>query len=125
MDRYVVMGYISLVRMSLCMSWQSYVDQNLVGTKKINSAGIFGHDKSTWATSSGFQVSADELEKLFSAFQDASGIRASGLHINGNKYIALRCDDRSVYGKLVTFSHEGRRWCRMCEDQAGCFDWRI
>lgn len=82
------------------MSWQSYVESNLLGTKKINAAGIYGHDKSTWATSAGFQVSPQELEKLYAAFKDASGIRAGGLYMSGKKYIALKCDDRSVYGKL-------------------------
>ena len=99
------------------MSWQSYVDQNLVGTKKINAAGIFGHDKSTWATSAGFSVNPQELEKLYGAFKDASGIRAGGLFLGGKKYIALRCDDRSVYGKLVnTKSNLGIWWCSMCKN---------
>lgn len=38
------------------------------------------------------------------AFSDASGIRASGLHVAGEKYIAIKTDDRSVYGKKVCFS---------------------
>ena len=39
------------------MSWQAYVDTNLVGTKKITKAAIHGHDGSLWATSKGFAVS--------------------------------------------------------------------
>ncbi len=38
------------------MSWQAYVDSNLVGTKKITKAAIHGHDGSLWATSKGFSV---------------------------------------------------------------------
>lgn len=38
------------------MSWQAYVDTNLVGTKKILKAAIYGHDGSLWATSQGFNV---------------------------------------------------------------------
>jgi profilin len=38
------------------MSWQTYVDSNLLGTKKVAKAAIFGHDKSQWATSTGFSV---------------------------------------------------------------------
>jgi len=39
------------------MSWQAYVDTNLVGTKKVAKAAIFGHDGTLWATSKGFNVS--------------------------------------------------------------------
>ena len=40
------------------MSWQTYVDTNLVGTGKVQKAAIFGLDGSQWATSAGFTVSA-------------------------------------------------------------------
>ena len=89
------------------MSWQAYVDQNLVGTGKLNKAAIHGHDGTLWATTQGFavntvnnnQINPNEVKTLASAFKDASGIRASGLHLGGVKYIALRADDRSIYGK--------------------------
>jgi len=38
------------------MSWQAYVDSNLVGTKKIAQAALVGHNGATWATSAGFKV---------------------------------------------------------------------
>ncbi|KAI9190425.1 profilin, required for normal timing of actin polymerization in response to thermal stress [Blastocladiella emersonii ATCC 22665] len=82
------------------MSWQTYVDSNLVGTKKITKGAIFGHDKSTWAISPDFEVQSPELDALLQAFKDPTGIRANGLRMGGQKYIALKCDDRSIYGKL-------------------------
>ncbi|KAJ3138793.1 profilin, required for normal timing of actin polymerization in response to thermal stress [Physocladia obscura] len=81
------------------MSWQGYVDNQLVGTGKISKATILGHDGSLWATSAGFNLNATEINELKNAFTDASGIRASGLHIAGVKYFALKADDRSIYGK--------------------------
>lgn len=39
------------------MSWQAYVDTNLLGTKKITKAAIHGLDGNVWATSKGFSVS--------------------------------------------------------------------
>ena len=36
------------------MSWQAYVDSNLVGTKFVTQAAIFGHDGGKWAASAGF-----------------------------------------------------------------------
>jgi len=81
------------------MSWQTYVDQNLVGTKAVAKAAILGHDGNKWAATAGFNVSAEEGKKLFQAYKDPSGIRAQGIHLAGSKYLALRADDRSVYGK--------------------------
>ncbi|KAJ3354637.1 profilin, required for normal timing of actin polymerization in response to thermal stress [Allomyces javanicus] len=82
------------------MSWQSYVDNNMIGTGKIVKGAIFGQDKSTWAISADFPVAVNEIDALLAAFKDPSGIRASGLHLAGQKYIALQCDNRSVYAKL-------------------------
>lgn len=48
------------------------------------------------------QVKADEAKTVFKAFSDPSGIRASGLIVGGEKYITLRADDRSIYGKKVS-----------------------
>jgi hypothetical protein len=47
------------------------------------------------------KINANEMVELTKAFSDPSGIRANGLHVAGVKYIALRADDRSVYGKKV------------------------
>jgi profilin len=38
------------------MSWQAYVDTNLVGTGKLTLAAIHGHDGNVWATSKGLAV---------------------------------------------------------------------
>ena len=40
------------------MSWQSYVDDQLISTKMIKNAVIAGHDGNIWAHSAGFPVSA-------------------------------------------------------------------
>ena len=39
------------------MSWQSYVDTNLVGTGNVTSAAIVGLKGGVWASSAGFTVS--------------------------------------------------------------------
>eukprot|EP01114_Cavostelium_apophysatum_P012872 TRINITY_DN298_c0_g1_i1.p2 TRINITY_DN298_c0_g1~~TRINITY_DN298_c0_g1_i1.p2 ORF type:complete len:127 (-),score=28.44 TRINITY_DN298_c0_g1_i1:178-558(-) len=81
------------------MSWQAYVDTNLVGSKCVTKAAIVGLDGNKWAGSSGFNVTADEAKKLVAAFKDASAIRAGGLVLAGQKYFALKTDDRSIYVK--------------------------
>jgi len=81
------------------MSWQAYVDNNLVGSGALKQAAIFGHDGGSWATSPGFPVKPDEIKTLFNAYKDASNIRANGIYLAGAKYFALKADERSIYGK--------------------------
>ena len=38
------------------MSWQSYVDDQLLATKVVTKAVIAGHDGSIWAASEGFKA---------------------------------------------------------------------
>jgi len=40
------------------MSWQAYVDSNIMGTNKFAAAVIIGHDGNTWAVSKNFSVRA-------------------------------------------------------------------
>jgi len=81
------------------MSWQAYVDNNLVGSKSITKAAIVGLDGSRWATSKDLNCTPDEAKKLVAAFKNADAIRSGGLIIGGQKYFALKADERSVYGK--------------------------
>jgi len=82
------------------MSWQTYVDNNLVGTGKIASAAIHGlKDGNVWATSPSFNVSQQEIQNILTAFQKADSIQANGFRLNNNKYFTLRAFDNSIYGK--------------------------
>lgn len=84
------------------MSWQSYVDNNLVGTGFVTKGAIFGLNGSQWCTSPGFQISGPEATAFIAGFNDASPLRASGLFLQGEKYLLLRADERSLYGKKGT-----------------------
>ena len=44
------------------MSWQGYVDNNLLATGKVQRAAIHGQDGSSWASSPDFKVSFDSLQ---------------------------------------------------------------
>ncbi|KAI9348827.1 profilin [Pilaira anomala] len=82
------------------MSWQAYVDDNLVGTGFVTQAGIYGiNGGGLWAASPGFTVQPNEIQEIITGFSNPDAIRASGIHINGTKYLTLRADDRSIYGK--------------------------
>ncbi|KAJ1914545.1 profilin, required for normal timing of actin polymerization in response to thermal stress [Mycoemilia scoparia] len=81
------------------MSWQSFVDTNLVGTGQISQAAICGLDGGVWAKSPGFDVKIDEVKKLVEGYNKPEDITASGFTINGEKYFTLQATDRSIYGR--------------------------
>ncbi|CCG84164.1 protein of unknown function [Taphrina deformans PYCC 5710] len=82
------------------MSWQAYIDSSLLGTGKIDKAGIYSRaGDSTWANSAGFTLSAPELKAISAGFDNAGSIQASGLKVMGEKYLTIRAEDRSIYGK--------------------------
>ena len=81
------------------MSWQAYVDTNLLSTQKVKQAAIHGLDGAPWATSAGLALDQAQVQTILNGFKDASAIREQGIKLNGQKYFTLRADDRSIYGK--------------------------
>jgi len=84
------------------MSWQSYIDDQLVGSGHITKGALIGFDGSTWATSPGFTVSASEGAALVALFNNPPNAFASGITVAGNRYLGLKADQRSIYGKKGT-----------------------
>eukprot|EP01104_Vermistella_antarctica_P006269 TRINITY_DN16986_c0_g1_i1.p1 TRINITY_DN16986_c0_g1~~TRINITY_DN16986_c0_g1_i1.p1 ORF type:complete len:144 (-),score=27.19 TRINITY_DN16986_c0_g1_i1:343-723(-) len=82
------------------MSWQAYVDSQLVGTGHCTKAAILGHDGNQWAASAGFAVSAAEGKAIANSFNDPSSAFSTGIHLLGCKYMTIKADQRSIYGKL-------------------------
>merc|ERR1711994_217845 len=60
------------------MSWQSYVDDQLISTKVIKNAVIAGHDGNIWAASAGFPVSVEELKSLLGRYANTDELAKSG-----------------------------------------------
>ncbi|KAI8066547.1 profilin [Gongronella butleri] len=81
------------------MSWQQYVDNNLIGTNQVSQAAIYGLDGTKWASSPGFELAANEVTELLNGFSNSDAIQATGIHLSGVKYLTLRADDRSIYAK--------------------------
>jgi len=82
------------------MSWQAYVDTSLVGTHDVDKAAIFNIDgNSVWATSPGFTISPPEMHEVIACYKDNAKAFSSGFHIAGTKYLTIKADDRSLYGK--------------------------
>ncbi|SPO26778.1 probable PFY1 - profilin [Ustilago trichophora] len=81
------------------MSWQGYVDTNLVGTGKISQAAIIGLKGGVWATSSDFNVTPEEQKAIIAGFDDPSGLQAGGVRANGKKFFTLGVTPKTIYGK--------------------------
>ncbi|PCH37187.1 profilin [Wolfiporia cocos MD-104 SS10] len=81
------------------MSWQAYVDTNLIGTGKVSKAAILGQAGGVWASSPGYTLSAQEQQAITAAFSNPDAALASGVRLAGQKFFTLQANDRSIYGK--------------------------
>ncbi|CAG7834466.1 unnamed protein product [Allacma fusca] len=82
------------------MSWQDYVDKQLLASKCVSRACIAGLDGNVWAKSDGFEVSKDEVTKLVAGFDNQSVLTGSGITLSGQRYIYLSGTDQVVRAKL-------------------------
>ncbi|KAG8766103.1 profilin, required for normal timing of actin polymerization in response to thermal stress [Ceratobasidium sp. 428] len=81
------------------MSWQGYVDNNLVGSGKVTKGAIVGQQGGVWATSPGFTLSQEEQNKITKLFNDPAAAQSGGVTLAGVKYFAVQADDQKFYGK--------------------------
>merc|ERR1711976_1135116 len=91
-----------LAQSSSKMSWQSYVDDQLISTKVIKNAVIAGHDGNIWATSAGFGVSVEELKTLLGRYSNIDELAMNGVTVAGTRYMFLSADERVVRAKKGT-----------------------
>ena len=50
------------------------------------------------------QVAPTEMKDVVSAYtdsKDVKSVQSNGFHIAGNRYVTIKADDRSLYGKKV------------------------
>jgi profilin len=45
------------------------------------------------------QVSTADAKKILAAFSNPADVLANGIHLGADKYMTIKTDDRSVYGK--------------------------
>ena len=67
------------------MSWQQYVDEQLIMTKVVKEAVIAGHDGNIWAASKDFTVTAEEMKKIAENFHNKEVMAMNGLVVAGTK----------------------------------------
>ncbi|KAG2131510.1 profilin [Suillus cothurnatus] len=83
------------------MSWQAYVDTNLVGTKRVTEAAILGKAGGIWAKSPGIAISPEEQKAITAAFKNKDAVQASGFRVAGQKYFFLSSDTYGDHPDLV------------------------
>ena len=73
------------------MSWQAYVDTNLLASELVTAAGIYDLQGNPWAYSAGFAAQVAEVAAISGHLHaDAGGLAATGLVIAGIKYMFVR-----------------------------------
>jgi len=81
-------------------TWQAYVDSSLMGSGQFTKAGVLAADFSGLEAASGsFTLSQEDINSLASAFTSPSNAFANGFSIGGEKYVCIKADERSLYGK--------------------------
>jgi len=84
-------------------TWQAYVDTSLVGTGNLDRAAIFNiQGTSVWASSSGFTVSPAEIKEVIASYTDTTDVKkiqSGGFRVAGEKYMTIKADEKSVYGR--------------------------
>ncbi|CAG0905837.1 unnamed protein product, partial [Cyprideis torosa] len=81
------------------MSWQDYVDKQLLGSNNVTQAAIAGMDGNIWAKSPGFDVKVEEVQTLLRGLDDPSQFQMHGVHVAGQRYFYLSGTDKIVRAK--------------------------
>ncbi|CAK9787021.1 putative actin monomer binding protein [Cutaneotrichosporon oleaginosum] len=82
------------------MSWQSYVDDQLLATQKITKAAILGKQGGVWAASTGYNLSQAEQDFVtHTAFTDPDSVRANGITLGGFKFMTIQANTDEVIGR--------------------------
>ena len=51
-----------------------------------------------------FQVKPEEVQFIIKGYASSSPLFEKGVHLSGEKYMCIKADDRSIYGKKVRFN---------------------
>eukprot|EP00090_Calanus_glacialis_P004156 TRINITY_DN13071_c0_g1_i1.p1 TRINITY_DN13071_c0_g1~~TRINITY_DN13071_c0_g1_i1.p1 ORF type:complete len:126 (+),score=35.03 TRINITY_DN13071_c0_g1_i1:55-432(+) len=80
------------------MSWQDYVNTQLVG-KNLKEAAIAGHDGNLWAKSANFNVTSGEIQTILQNYDTQHNLASTGFSLAGQKYFYLSGDEEVMRGK--------------------------
>ncbi|KAF4621634.1 hypothetical protein D9613_012592 [Agrocybe pediades] len=83
------------------MSWQSYIDTQLLGTGKIAKAAILGLQGGVWASSEGYHISPEQQTAIIEGFNKPDSVQSTGLRLADTKFIVI-----SVEGRTIRVKHQ-------------------
>jgi len=83
------------------MSWQDYVEKQLIASGSCIHAAIIGLDGNLWARSASFNVTPNELRVFASGYVplEYSAFQANGVTLADTRYIFLSGNDRVIRAK--------------------------
>jgi profilin len=86
------------------MSWDSYIQDQLLATKCIKHAIICGHDGNIWAKSNEINVDPAEVKSFITNFNQPGQepFKISGLRIAGEKFMYLSSNEKVARFKKGT-----------------------
>lgn len=86
------------------MSWDSYVNDQLLATGAVKHALICGHDGNIWAKSKDLNVDADEIKGFITNFNQSGqdNFKTAGLRMGKEKYMYLSSNDKVARFKKGT-----------------------
>jgi len=84
------------------MSWQSYIDDQLMNTGFVKNSVIAGHDGNIWASSAGFSVTVEELKNILKNYDNPDTFAMNGAKFADTKYMFLSKNDRVLRFKKGT-----------------------
>ena len=61
------------------MSWQAYIDSNLLASGQVTAAGIYDLQGNPWAYSAGFAAQVAEVAAVSGHFAAPAGLAATGV----------------------------------------------
>ncbi|KAL8243684.1 hypothetical protein R6Q59_009942 [Mikania micrantha] len=77
---------------------------SLIGSGQVDKAAIFDVlGTSCWAASPGFTLKPDEVRAIASSFTNLTQVMATGFHLQGEKYMAVRAEATCIVGKKVHY----------------------
>lgn len=95
------------------MSWQDYVNDQLMASELLLSAAIVGHDGHIWAKSPDFKVTSLELATLVQGFARPELLTTDeGITLANTKYIYLSGTESVVRARLGKIGVHGMKTIR-------------
>ena len=83
--------------MTTSASLQTYVDRDLVGSRRVSRAAVFSlSDSKSVAASSGFMVNSVELQRILAGFDAPLTVRTRGIVVAETNYTVVRADGREI-----------------------------